>query len=842
MSTELENGSLPYRRAHSVLEKEDILLKDWTVHTQRAPRLVTKSSDDVKIKKEMPEGLPKNALSKLQLEGSNSDKVSSSHASETRPSTTSHKTQWYPEVKLLNSSVSSLGTRITSPPLSYQIFSHKRPLPLDKMTTEVQHATIMEDLLYVLMGTEGQYIRYHERYNPTVETNRIAGPEFRLAKGLDPSLRDLTKILLNMATHYSSIEAFIELQSKVEYGVVNHALCAAMRKVLREYLKFITDMEYRMLTDSNFSLNRFHVETLDFSRKLQEIYWIVQKINKKESNDEIYDNDNGAMTDFDKIMETLKANDGDLNVLNTLGISKTTSTIKKGGYVIKILTERLYSVSGDPSAKELLTILLREASKPYMKMLNKWLHRGIISDPFNEFLIREQKSIHRQRLDEDYTDEYWEKRYTIRKEDLPPQIADSRVCDKILLAGKFLNVVRECGGVDVSIEMKDAPETIDDPRLLSKINAAYAHANGNLLSLLLNTHELAARLTSLKHYFFLDQADFFTNFLDVAWHELKKPIKNVSVSKLQSLLDLTLRQPGSITAVDPLKEDISLQLNEVSLTDWLIRIVSVSGLDPTDLVQTGSSIALNKNTIEKDDKKSLTGIQALQFDFSIPFPLSLVISRKTILRYQLLFRHLVALKNLEQLLGLAWLETTKNAGWIQISKSRQLQKWKAKAWNLRAKMLVFIQQVLYFSTTEVMEPNWSSLMSGIKDIKTVDILMQNHVDFLDTCLKECMLTNARLLRVMAKLMSACKGFALYVAQLSKSMSSITSEIEAEDGLEKVERLFTVLQQYESNFDHNLKVLMDALNYYAATETVVLLSLCARLEVCMTGETRISSGI
>ena len=31
--------------------------------------------------------------------------------------------------------------------------------------------------------------------------------------------------------------------------------------------------------------------------------------------------------------------------------------------------------------------------------------------------------------------------------------------------------------------------------------------------------------------------------------------------------------------------------------------------------------------------------------------------------------------------------------------------------------------------------------------RTVDELMQDHVDFLATCLKECMLTNSKLLRV-----------------------------------------------------------------------------------------------
>jgi hypothetical protein len=86
-------------------------------------------------------------------------------------------------------------------------------------------------------------------------------------------------------------------------------------------------------------------------------------------------------------------------------------------------------------------------------------------------------------------------------------------------------------------------------------------------------------------------------------------------------------------------------------------------------------------------------------------------------------------------------------------------------------MLIFVQQLLYFCTSEVIEPNWRAFMSRLHasedkpDAKpdanpddeptttpgapkrTVDELMQDHVDFLATCLKECMLTNSKLLRV-----------------------------------------------------------------------------------------------
>jgi gamma-tubulin complex component 2 len=46
--------------------------------------------------------------------------------------------------------------------------------------------------------------------------------------------------------------------------------------------------------------------------------------------------------------------------------------------------------------------------------------------------------------------------------------------------------------------------------------------------------------------------------------------------------------------------------------------------------------------------------------------------------------------------------------------------------------------------------------------------------------------------------------------------------------QRVDKMFDMLSKYELNFARHLKILLDTLNYLAATETVVFLSLCARL--------------
>ena len=68
---------------------------------------------------------------------------------------------------------------------------------------------------------------------------------------------------------------------------------------------------------------------------------------------------------------------------------------------------------------------------------------------------------------------------------------------------------------------------------------------------------------------------------------------------------------------------------------------------------------------------------------------------------------------------------------------------------LRARMLAFVQQILAFATFEVLEPNWRRLEGRLEagKVETVDQLLRDHVDFLDTCLKECMLTSSKLVTV-----------------------------------------------------------------------------------------------
>ncbi|MCJ1398798.1 hypothetical protein MMC11_001999 [Xylographa trunciseda] len=766
---------------------------------------------------------------------------------------------WAPSATIIGHTTAPLAGRISFPIRSSFLPQALEPTPLKQLSSDVQESAVLDDLLFAFMGYEGQYVRFSKGYDPTVEKERLVGPGFEILPGLDPSLQDLSTTMLKMASNYIAVEAFVEVQSREEFGMVNHALCASIRKLLKEYMVLIAQMEYQLTTNASFTLHVLHLHILPTSHMLSQVYTLAQELLRKNS---LLEEDLDSIDDFDDVDNILEQ----LREGGELAPGGMSRKLCKGGSVLRLLTERLSYMSGDPAARELLEGLLRDSSKPYMAMLNEWLHHGGIKDPHSEFLIKEQRSIKRDRLEEDFTDEYWEKRYTIR-DDVPPQLEG--VKDKVLLAGKYLNVVRECGGVDMSTEMRDVPKSFDDPQFLQNVNSAYAHANSSLLNLLVTTHALPARLRSMKHYFFLDRSDFFSYFLYLSNSELKKQVKEVNVSKLQSLLDLVLRQPGSVAAQDPFKEDVKIHMNAQYLTKFLMGVVNVRGYD-----QDGND-DYNRTPVAQlvtEDDSKMTGFEALEFKYSVPFPLSLVISSKTVVRYQILFRYLLSMRHLEGLLISSWEDHNKIMTWTHKSGNQKLEMWKRRTWTLRARMLNFVQQFTYYCTSEVIEPNWQILMAKVNGNKndsngaqtgeqkvnrTVDELMEDHVDFLDTCLKECMLMNSKLLRIHAKLMSCCTFFAINTSSFSRTLCSADASLAGSAGAlaylatrypssrhpipdhlktydpEGLSKMSELLDKYEENFNRHLALLLDALDYYAATETVALGRLCAQLS--MTGD-------
>lgn len=134
-------------------------------------------------------------------------------------------------------------------------------------------------------------------------------------------------------------------------------------------------------------------------------------------------------------------------------------------------------------------------------------------------------------------------------------------------------------------------------------------------------------------------------------------------------------------------------------------------------------------------------------------------------------------------------------------------------------MLAFVQQVSSFATYEVLEPNWRVLEDKIERVETVDQLLSVHVDFLDTSLKGCMLTSAKLLKVCtcdivsftvivqlttcitnvqahSKLMTTCSTFALYASAFNNHVNQAINT-----GGDGMADRWSFLSKFETHFNH-----------------------------------------
>lgn len=207
----------------------------------------------------------------------------------------------------------------------------------------------------------------------------------------DHSLADMVERILPLATYYTSIDAFVETQSHLEYGLINHALCSAIRDLLRvgpfdslepfnvepdninlhlaneqEYLVLIAQLEHQFSTSPSFTLQRLWFYVHPTLHTLSLIHGLASEISELQGTLDEDDEDleeDSDLSDGDKYGGAgLKAVLGDLKK----GAGAATGFVGgagmvKGGEVLAIIEERLERMSGWVSCVDSLSACLDKA-------------------------------------------------------------------------------------------------------------------------------------------------------------------------------------------------------------------------------------------------------------------------------------------------------------------------------------------------------------------------------------------------------------------------------------------------------------------------------------------------
>jgi gamma-tubulin complex component 2 len=138
-------------------------------------------------------------------------------------------------------------------------------------------------------------------------------------------------LLLPIAESAVRVREFIRLHSRYEFGFVSHALCAALKKIMREFDVLIAQLEHKYQQN-------------DLS--LQKMMFLLQPSKT-------------TLMMLDRLCQRL---------LNTVG-----------GHMLDVLHGCMLE-QGDNQARDLHHHLLMESSRPFLRMLSLWIFRSVLTE------------------------------------------------------------------------------------------------------------------------------------------------------------------------------------------------------------------------------------------------------------------------------------------------------------------------------------------------------------------------------------------------------------------------------------------------------------------------------
>jgi gamma-tubulin complex component 2 len=118
-----------------------------------------------------------------------------------------------------------------------------RPKNLGSFPLDIQETFLIEDLLFAMTSIEGVYIK-RRKVQVSVHSKEVCSEysvEPYLAQpSCDFSLQFLVNKMLPLCNNHDEVQEFVNIHSQFEFGLVSHAMCGAIRVLLKEYLLLVT--------------------------------------------------------------------------------------------------------------------------------------------------------------------------------------------------------------------------------------------------------------------------------------------------------------------------------------------------------------------------------------------------------------------------------------------------------------------------------------------------------------------------------------------------------------------------------------------------------------------------
>lgn len=759
---------------------------------------------------------------------------------------------------------------LSLPDKSKQSSKNETKVPVHEMkSSKEREAAVLRDLLYVLTGKEGIYIKYSQEVDQSDIFSCLKGFSYRIHKDIDINFKEIAKQLSQLGKYYSALTCFEKFFNKASHGKVLSRLCEYIRNFLQEYQASVCSFFSLFDSDSNFSIISLYQKLNDISasstlpsiaRSMELLYDVVQLIVKE--NNKRLKNSNLLDMKFESIMKSLKE-DTDTNILDDVFLDLQNSKQVKGGIILNIILSQLEQFNGNDRAYNLFHHIYEFVSTHYLQILNGWLQYGKIADPFFEFFIVESIP------DSDssfYNSYYWMNKYAIKREGLLRQFEPIEFQKQVFFTGKNLSIINECNCQHLIKESPFNPiKSLQAADLELVINEAYIRSNNLVYNLLCSGYQLSEFTLLLNKYFLLSDGSSFDNFLNDSNHELKRSYSSkASTDIIRSYDNAYITENKS--KIEKLVSDLlEIKFENHSLLEDILDIIKTQVADASELLNASNlqkltdllkaNLQNNSHSQSSARNSDLEGqrcnklaISRLNLHLEIPFPLNQVILESQKLEYQILFRHSALLKFLEKRFEKSWRELGYQTLWTWTFEDKRVRRWIKRCRFIHTKMFDFLRIYSFYFKYDVIETNWSSIINFYDDIELgkrnfdLSSFKSQMTDFLSSSMGDLLLSQSDLACCLYDLFTLIIVFHEYVMSLRKALLlmdenllniyreklNLSIRFNSVRKEEKLASLVKGIDSYHLTFQRKLTELCEYLGYYGEIDSPKLLLLHSKL--------------
>ena len=601
----------------------------------------------------------------------------------------------------------------------------------NKSSLNITEKDLVTDLLYVLVGIDGQYIKYNSNYDSYILIDNIPWEE---------NIYDIVNSISEVGWLFYKIKKYISFyNTSHNKSLYIQSLLFSIQKELEEYYKLISLLKKMNTNDLSNDINH-----LPLNNSLIEIKKHAKQLNLK-----------NILMSIMPYKEKLKWILTCCESVHSLHGSAILSQIYS--YVIYLGNEKF------------LNNILNEIIKPFIEFILNWIKYGTIKDPHDEFFVK---------INEDINDEnIWKNKYKLVYGNIPNFIKSDFVL-KIFEVGKCIHFIKnfckekynlnnlkkiiqflknkyfnekENNDIKMQEESEEDNNYLYSQEMISKFDFQINKEKIN--------HEKSSYESVLDFINFIFTNTDSNKILNISF--LEEIIKNINIihdllhkdlvriffqkfkflENIEAINKYLLLGQGDM--IQNLMESLYSELQKPGNTiyKYVLQSVLESAINSTN-ARYNDKECLNKLNIKL--LKALpgdTGWDVFCLEYNIDLPLNIVISSRNILDYQKMFIFLLKIKKIEYSQNLEWRKIMTYCHNIPNSKYPFFKSKIKKSLQFNQLIMHFIISLHDYLTLEVLESQYKKLLKRIKCIKSIDELILAHNEFVNSIKQKCFLDN-----------------------------------------------------------------------------------------------------